>query len=309
MRKGKIGAVALAVIMIIGLFCVFKCTEKVPTGYTGVVYNMRNGVTDEVIEQGFHVVSPTKSITLYSNALETSYLTSGNNGDSPNDESFSASSKEGKELIIDMTYNYRFDHDRITDVFKMFKGQSGKEVRDTFMKPNAVSWSKEVIATYKAADIIGDSRAKVNKDLSEYLAGKFEPYGIVVSNVSLINVDVDAETKQAINAKITAQQSAETQAINNQILIDKAAAEAEASVKAAEGEAEKKLIASQAKADALMIEAEAEAQANKKVAESLTPELIEKQKIDKWSGYLPYITGSDASTIINTKDFIGNIAE
>ena len=49
-------------------------------------------------------------------------------------------------------------------------------------------------------------------------------------------------------------------------------------------------------------EAEAEAEANRKIAESLTPELIEKQKIDKWNGEVPKIQGSNTSTIVDTRD-------
>ena len=101
-----------------------------------------------------------------------------------------------------------------------------ENVRDSFIKPNIISWTKEVVARYKVSDVLGSERANVNLALTEYLSEKFEPYGITVSNVSLINIEVDAETQEAINAKITAQQNAETQAINNQTAIDKAEAEA-----------------------------------------------------------------------------------
>lgn len=67
----------------------------------------------------------------------------------------------------------------------------------------------------------------------------------------------------AINAKITAQQAAETQAINNQTAIDKATANAEVARTQA-----------QAAADAQLIEAEAQAESNKKLSESITDELI-----------------------------------
>ena len=56
------------------------------------------------------------------------------------------------------------------------------------------------------------------------------------------------------------------------------------------------------KAEAIKIKAEAEAEANRKIAESLTPELIEKQKIDKWNGEVPKIQGSNTSTIVDTRD-------
>jgi regulator of protease activity HflC (stomatin/prohibitin superfamily) len=191
-------------------------------------------------------------------------------------------------MTLDLTFTYQYQQDSVTNVFTEFKGQSGKEVRDSFIKPNIISWTKEIVAKYKVSDILGSERANVNLALTEYLAQKFEAYGITISNVSLINIEVDEETQEAINAKITAQQNAETQAINNQTAIDKA-----------EAEAKVKLTDAQAEADATKIKAEAEAEANKKLAASITQELIDNNKVEKWNGELPQYMGDDLSLILN----------
>jgi len=54
MSKGKLGAVLLALVMIVGVICAFSCLERVPAGYVGVVYNMNGGVDGEVLTQGWH---------------------------------------------------------------------------------------------------------------------------------------------------------------------------------------------------------------------------------------------------------------
>lgn len=243
---------------------------------------------DEVLTQGWHLVSPTTKTTLYTIGIEQSYLTDGNNGDSEDDESFTASSTEGKAMTIDLTFTYQYQAENVTDVFTRFKGQSGKDVRDSFIKPNIVSWTREVIARYKVSDILGEERANVNLALTDYLSEKFDKYGITISNVSLINIEVDDETRQAINAKITAQQNAETQSINNQTNIDKAAAEAQV-----------KLTQAQAEADAKMIQAEAEAKANELLQQSLTDKILHQEYIDKWNGELPdIVTGDDSMSLM-----------
>ncbi len=280
-KKGFVGGISLAVIIIIGLILLKMCTTRVPAGYVAVQYNVNGGVKDQVLTQGWHLVPPTIDTTLYTIGLEQSYLTAGKNGDSVDDESFTASSKEGKSMTIDLTFTYQYQADNVVGVFNRFKGQSGKEVRDSFIKPNIISWAKEVIARYAVSDILGSERADVNIALTDYLSNKFDVYGITISNVSLINVDVDEDTKNSINAKITAQQNAETQKINNQTAIDKAEAEAQAKI----------------------IEAEAEAQANKTISDSITDELLEQKKIDKWDGKLPlYGSGGDLSVIVNGSD-------
>ena len=68
-------------------------------------------------------------------------------------------------------------------------------------------------------------------------------------------------------------------------------------------------ITAEGKAEATRIKADAEAEANKKIAESLTPELIEKQKIDKWNGDVPKVQGGNAATIVDAGELTsGNVA-
>lgn len=287
-RKGLLGGIVLALVIIIGVIMLALCTTRVPAGYVAVQYNMNGGVKDEVLTQGWHLVSPTTKTTLYTVGIEQSYLTAGNNGDSEGDESFSASSSEGKAMQIEMTFTYQYQAESVNDVFTRFKGQSGKDVRDSFIKPNIISWTKEVIARYKVSDILGEERANVNIALTEYLSEKFEKYGITIANVSLSNIEVDEETRQAINAKITAQQNAETQSINNQTNIDKATAEAQV-----------KLTQAQAEADAKKIQAEAEAKANELLQQSLTDKILRQEYIDKWNGELPdIVTGNDSMSLM-----------
>ena len=85
MSKGIIGAIVSGAGLFIAIIILLLMMEKVPAGYVGIVYDMNGGVSDEVLTQGWHVVSPTKKVTLYSIGIEQSYLTSGKDGDSADD--------------------------------------------------------------------------------------------------------------------------------------------------------------------------------------------------------------------------------
>ena len=304
MRKGMVGAIVLGVMIVIALIVGFSCAKKVPAGYVGIVYSMNGGISDDILTQGWHLVSPTKEVTLYSVGIEQSYLTSGEDGDSEKDDSFEVPSSDGKGLKVDLTFTYRYDAERVTELFTRFKGQSGKEVRDSFIKPNIISWTKEVTAKYPVTDILGDERANLNIALSEYISGKFEPYGIIVENVSLIDIDADDETRASVQRKVNAQQELELAQIEQKTANVQAQKDKEVALIAAEQEkevaeinAEKQKIKAEGEAEATRIKAEAEAEANKKIAESLTDELIEKTKIDKWKGNVPTVSGSGATII------------
>lgn len=64
-RKGLLGGIVLALAIIIGVIMLAFCTTRVPAGYVAVQYNMNGGVKDEVLTQGWHLVSPTTKTTLY----------------------------------------------------------------------------------------------------------------------------------------------------------------------------------------------------------------------------------------------------
>lgn len=306
MNKGKgfIGGIALAVIIVIVLIVGFSCAKKVPAGYVGIVYSMNGGISDDVLTQGWHIVSPTKQVTLYSIGIEQSYLTAGEDGDSKNDDSFEVPSSDGKGLKVDLTFTYRYDPDRVTKLFTRFKGQSGKEVRDSFIKPNIISWTKEVTAKYPVTEILGDERANLNIALSDYIKEKFDPYGIIVENVSLIDIDADDETRASVQRKVNAQQELELAQIEQKTANVQAQKDKEVALIAAEQEkevaqisAEKAKIKAEGEAEAIKIQAEAEAEANKEIADSLTPELIENNKISKWNGEVPTVSGSGATIV------------
>lgn len=283
MKKGKLGAILLALVLIIGLVCCVVCLEKIPAGYVGVVYNMNGGVDGEVLEQGWHLVAPTKKVTKYSIGIEQSYLTAEDKGDSPKDESFNIPTSDGKTVRVNIEFSYRFDEARVSETFAMFKGKSGEAIKDSFIKPKVVAWTQEVSANYPVTDIFGDKRTEINAELDTYLREKFDQYGIIIDTVNFTDISVDDETAAAIQKKVTAQQELELANIEKQT----AKVQAEKDREVAQINAEKAVIEAEAKAETLRIAAEAEADANRKIAASLTNELIEKIKYEQWNGELP----------------------
>ena len=295
MKKGLLGGISLALILIIGLFCVTTCIERVPTGHVGVVYNMNGGVDGEVLTQGWHIVAPTKKVTTYSIGIEQSYLTSEDKGDSPHDESFSIPTSDGKTVRVNLEFSYRFDDNRVANTFTEFKGKSGERIKDDFIKPKIVAWTQEVSANYPVTDIFGDKRTQINAELDTYLRDKFDKYGIIIDTVNFTDISVDDETAAAIQKKVTAQQELELA----QIEAETAKIQANKQKEVAQIAAEKAIIEAEAAAEVVRIEAEAEAEANRKIASSLTPQLIDKIKYEQWNGVMPKVSGGSAIVSIS----------
>ena len=292
---GILGAIILAIVIFGGIILGLLCTERIPTGYVGVVYNMNGGVDGEVLSQGWHIVSPTKKVTTYSIGIEQSYLTSEDKGDSPKDESFSIPTSDGKTVRVNLEFSYRFNEEQVAETFTKFKGKSGEDIKNSFIKPKIIAWTQEVSANYPVTDIFGDKRTDINAELDVYLSDKFDKYGIIIDTVNFTDISVDDETAAAIQKKVTAQQELELANIEAQT----AKVQAEKDKEVAQIQAEKAVVEANAKAEALRIAAEAEAEANQKIASSLTPQLIEKIKYEQWDGKMPTVSGSGAIVSID----------
>jgi regulator of protease activity HflC (stomatin/prohibitin superfamily) len=155
--------------------------------------------------------------------------------------------------------------------------------------------------------VFGDKRTEINEKLDTYLQEKFAEYGIIIDTVNFTDISVDPETEAAIQKKVSAQQELELANIEAQtakIQAEKdrevARIQAEKDKEVAQILAEQEIIKANAAAEAKLIAANAEAEANRKIAASLTAELIEKLKYEAWDGKLPTVTGADG-TIISIK--------
>lgn len=133
-------------------------------------------------------------------------------------------------------------------------------------------------------------------DAVEYYAGEelrreIEEYGedvVFVNKVVINDMNFEDAYNEAIQQKSIAQQNADKQKIENEAAIAKAEADKQVAITNAEAEAQKTSIA-----------AEAQAEANRKLAESLSDTLIDYQKVQKWDGKLPTVSGGNALVSID----------
>lgn len=301
MSKGTVGAVAAGVVVAAFVIGGIMSIERIPAGYVGIIYNSNGGVEDETLAQGWHIVAPWKKVREYSVGIEQGTFSA------ENENSFEIPTKDGKTITVDMEYSYHFDPEKITDTFNQFKGQDGKDIEETFIRSKLKAWAGEVSATYPVTDIFGDKRSELNNKVQEYVASEFAEYGIVIDSVNFTRIETDAETAEAIQKKVNAQQELELAQIEAETAQVQANKEKEVALIAAEKDKEVALIAAERdkevaeqNAEAARIRGEGIAASNKAIAESLTPELIERQKYEKWNGELPQVqAGNNASFIVD----------
>lgn len=279
MKNGVLGAVITGVLVIGGITGGVICTEKIEAGYVGIQYNMKGGVENEVLTQGWHIVSPTKKVREYSVSTEQAFLKREGDAGDKDDESFLIPSKDGKTLNVDLEFSYHFDAEKLPQTYTRFKGQSGKDIEQTFVKSKMKVFATEVSSKFSVLDIYGEKRTDLNKTLYDYSKKNFQEYGIIVDSVNFSRIDVDAQTSKAIQDRINAQQQLEKQKIE---------------LETSKIQVEKSKIEAQGKAEVTRINAEAEAKANKLKQSTLNDTIVKYEAVKRWNGTMPSVMGSDS---------------
>ena len=137
-------------------------------------------------------------------------------------------------------------------------------------------------------------KSEVNEAITEYLNQKLQDeYGINVASALVIDVELDDTLMQKVQAKEQAKQDAEIAELEKQT----AMAQAETDKVKAQAEADVALIEAQAQAEAATIAAEAEAESNRKIAQSITPELIQWEEAQARLKH-GWVTVTGADTVV-----------
>jgi regulator of protease activity HflC (stomatin/prohibitin superfamily) len=127
-----LGIVVAFVIVAVGFLAL--AIERVPAGYMGVVYSVNGGVKGEPLGQGWHILAPTKKVVNYPISTESLYLSKEIAEGSEKDDSFNISSKDGKTVNVDAELSYRYDGERLNDVYKKFRGRKADDIANTFIR-------------------------------------------------------------------------------------------------------------------------------------------------------------------------------
>ncbi len=279
----KTGGILVAIALVGAFILSCMCLTTINAGYVGVVYNANGGVEELTLGQGWHIVSPWQHVTEYPVSTETVYLSKDTKEGSKEDDSFNVGSSDGKPVSVDVSYRYHFEPTKLKHIFNKFRGQDAKIIADTYIRGFVKDKTNNVSTQYGLFDIYGSKRGEVALKSYQALCEVLTPDGIIIENLSIIDVRPDEQTKQAIQAKVNAIQGLQ------QIEVEKSRAIIEA---------EKKKIEADGEATKKRIEADAIAYSNQKIQSSASQQIIDLEWIKKWNGAVPTVSGSNAGLMV-----------
>ena len=243
----------------LALILLLNSIVVVDAGHTGVVLTM--GKEEEnVLTEGFHFKLPfvQRVVEIDNRIVKLEVQT----------EAFS---KDLQTVDTTLAINYRIDPSKSYSIYKNI----GSAYESVLVTPAVNEVLKAITSTYTAEESV-TNRQLISIGLVNGLNEKLNSLGLYVTDVNIIDFDFSEAFINAIEEKQVAQQK----------------------LLKAETEKQTAITNAQAEAEALKIKAEAEAKANDIISESLTQEIINYNKIEKWNGELPQVTGN-ASTLID----------
>lgn len=119
----RVGAIAVALVIIVGVLMVTFFLTRIPNGYVGVVYSPNGGVKDSTLSQGWKLVGAFDKVTKYPIRIQTVEY-----------RDIQIATSDGKNITIDFAYNYQVEPSKVSSIFNTFGPISIQEIEDTYLK-------------------------------------------------------------------------------------------------------------------------------------------------------------------------------
>jgi regulator of protease activity HflC (stomatin/prohibitin superfamily) len=245
-------------------------------GHVGIViHRVGGGVDPTPLSPGIHARNPlTTGVEEYPTFMQTVVLNR-SASDGANDE-INVNSVEGQPLSLDVTMSFELNPAKVPALYSTFRTDIAT-IQHTYVKQAIRQSLQEVVGNEEIAAIIGPKKAETVGRVTRLLEQRLSGYGILVKQFTINELRAPASVMEAINQKNVMQQQALT--AQNELQKNQFQAQGD-SIKAA------------GRAKAILAEAEAQAKANRLLAESITPTLVQYEMSKRWNGQMPQVTGN-----------------
>jgi regulator of protease activity HflC (stomatin/prohibitin superfamily) len=221
----------------------------VAPGQAGVML-LFGKVQEEVLPSGLHFINPFASVVEME--VRTRNYTMSNTtdeGQKKGDDSIQVITSDGLTVRLDCTIFYSLQQNMVAKIYR----EIGPDVEDKILRSEIRASLRDAAANLLATELYTSKRQSFVDQVTKTLKASFESRGITMEQVLLRNVLLPDQITRAINDKIAADQEAQKMTF----VLQKEKQEAERK----------------------RIEAQGQATAQQIVSQSLTPQILEYQRI------------------------------
>lgn len=269
---------------IVMLLLLSSCTTRIGPGHVGIEVDMsgtQRGVQDFTLKTGRIWYNPySTQIIEYPTYMQTAVWTKNKDEGRNQDEEITFTTKDSMIVSIDISLSYALDEKKIPDFYVKFRNDDLEMFTHGFLRNVARDCFNEIAGKFAVEQIMGDN-GEFLLQARTCTQEQVEPFGVIISQFGPIGAPRPPATViEAINLKVQAQQIA----LQKQNEVMQAKADADKAVAMAIGQAD----------------------SNKKLTESLSPNLLEWRKlaieekaIEKWTGDMPKVMSGNGQMLFN----------
>lgn len=177
-----------------------------------------------------------------------------------------SSTKDLQDLTASFAINFRLDPTQVVNI-RRTQG-SLQNIVSKIIAPQTQE-SFKIAAARRTIEEAITKRDELKQDFDMALGTRLDKYGIIILDTSVVDLKFSPEFSHAVEEKQIAEQRAQRAVY----VAQEAEQEAEATVNRSKGQAE----------------------AQRLLRETLTPELLQKQAIEKWDGKFPQVMGGNGA--------------
>lgn len=281
--------IPIGIILLIGIIFLANSCSSVPAGHTGILTTFGK-VEDRILTEGLNWKSPFQKVIKMDNRTQKKV------------EEFQAFSSDIQEVNIMLAVNYSINQETAQNLYRTV----GVEYYTNIVYPRLLESTKSVFSSYTAEQLIGN-RENLSNEIKDLVIPDVARYGIIISDISVQDIDFTDAFTNAVEAKQVAAQDKLTAETKQAQLTMEAEQEAQRQVIKAQADAEQAKIAAQAELEVTKIQADAAEYAGQKeaarinaIAQVLTPDVLKYYNILQWDGKLPvYMLGKDTGILMS----------
>lgn len=228
-------------------------------GEARVIVNVDGTIAGENLDPGLGFKAPWQSTVDFDLfAQQATYAGNGEDGTPSytggevNGLEITSAVSGGAQANFDLSVTYTLNAENVQEIYKTYRSQ--ERFTSQIVNQQILAITRDVPSAYTPVEFRGTKRGEATTNIQERLNEALNKYGVDVSVVNLQNIRYTDEVEASIKNVEVAQQNEE--------------------------KAEADLRATEVSAQAQVVEATAEAEANRLRAESITPELIEANRVE-----------------------------
>jgi regulator of protease activity HflC (stomatin/prohibitin superfamily) len=262
------------------------CATRIGPGNVGIKVDLagsQRGVEDLPIRTGWVFYNPAGSkLVEYPTYVQTAKWTHDLNEGQPINEEISFNTLQGLTVYGDISLSYHLDPAKVPAFYVKFRSDDISQFTHGFLRNVARDSMNRVAANYTVEEIMGEKKPEMEQRSREELQSEVKDIGVVIEQFGFIG---SPRPPESVVAAINAAQQAKYIAQQKQNELLQSQADAAKQVAAAEGQAKSQIAIAQG-----------EAESNRLRAASISPQIIEWQKlavtdrwISRWNGSMPQV--------------------